>query len=223
MTTTSDRPLRGLIHAHTWHSFDSLLVPAAYLWYARRAHLDFLAITDHNSLAGARAVAASNRDPDLEIVLGAEYATERHDVIGLFLTEEVISRVFEEVIAEIHAQGGIAILPHPYRGRDSDTDRILAVDLVESFNARSSADANAAALADATRLRRGALAGADIHTTWELMHNGTLVTLQGTGPLRKRLIDGPRVLETKPAPRMVRRYSQIIKRARARIGLPGHA
>ena len=217
------KELRGLVHAHTWHSFDCLLSPAAYLAYARRARLDFLAITDHNTLAGARAVAAGNRDTRLEVVVGAEYATDRGDVIGLFLTDEVISRRFDEVIREIRAQGGLALLPHPLRGRDGDPRRIAAVDLVEVFNARSSREANASAQADAERLGIPQLAGADIHTTWELVRNGTLITLGGSGPLRERLVHAPRTLSTRTTARNLRRYSQIVKRIRARVGLAGHA
>jgi hypothetical protein len=218
-----DRPLRGLVHAHTWHSFDSLLAPAAYLAYARRARLDFLAITDHNTLDGARELARLGRGHRVEIVIGAEYATDRGDVIGLFLTDDIASRRFDEVIAEIRAQGGLALLPHPYRGRDSDPERVAAVDLVETFNARSSADANASALADAERLGVPQVAGSDIHTAWELLRNGTLVTLTGTGSLRDRLLHAPRDLSTRSTARNVRRYSQVVKRIRARIGLGGHA
>ena len=220
---SAERPLRGLIHVHTWHSFDSLLSPAAYLAYARRARLDFLAITDHNTLAGAREVARLNRDHRLEVVIGAEYATDRGDVIGLFLTDEVVSRRFDGVIAEIRAQGGLAVLPHPYRGRDTDPDRIAAVDLVEVFNARSGAEANASALAAAERLGVAQLAGADVHTAWELLRNGTLVRLDGSGPLRQQLLGAPRSLSTRATPRTLRRYSQVVKRIRARIGLGGHA
>lgn len=215
--------LRGLVHVHTWHSFDCLLAPAAYLAYARRASLDFIAVTDHNTLAGARAMAALNRDSRLEVVIGAEYATDRGDVIGLFLTDDVVARRFDAVIDEIHAQGGLALLPHPYRGRDTDPARIAQVDLVEVFNARSAAEANAAALADAERLATPQLAGADIHTTWELLRNGTLVTLGGSGTLRERLVAAPRQLATRPTARLFRRYSQVVKRVRARIGLGGHA
>lgn len=215
--------LRGLVHVHTWHSFDSLLAPAAYLAYARRARLDFVAVTDHNTLAGSRALAALNRDPGLEVVIGAEYATDRGDVIGLFLTDEVVSRRFDAVIAEIRAQGGLALLPHPYRGRDSDPERIAAVDVVEVFNARSSAEANASAAADAERLGVPGIAGADIHTTWELVRNGTLVALGGEGSLRERLVAAPRRLSTRATARTLRRYSQVVKRIRARVGLGGHA
>lgn len=217
------RPLRGLLHVHTWHSFDCLLAPAVYLAYARRTKLDFLAITDHNTLRGAQEVAAMSRDHRLEVVIGAEYATDRGDVIGLFLTDEVVSRRFDEVIAEIRAQGGLAVLPHPYRGRHSDPARTEAVDLIEVFNARSSPEDNASAAADAERFGVPAVAGADVHTTPELLRNGTLITLHGSGDLRHRLLHAPRDLSTRPTSRTLRRYSQVVKRIRGRIGLGGHA
>lgn len=215
--------LRGLMHVHTHHSFDSLLSPLAYLAYARRARLDFLCITDHNTLAGSMAAARRNRDPGLEVVIGAEYVTDLGDVVGLFLREEVQSRRFAEVVDEIHAQGGLALLPHPYRGHAVDDALYAAVDLVEVFNARSSADANAHARADAERLGTAQCVGADIHTTWELLRNDTLVTLAGDGDLRQRLLVAPRSFSTRSTSRTLRRYSQVIKRIRRRVGFPGRA
>lgn len=214
---------RGLFHVHTWHSFDGLLPPWAYLAHARRAGLDFLCVTDHNTLAGARAVAAANRDPSLEVVIGAEYATERADVIGLFLREEVSSRRFDEVVSEIHAQGGLAVLPHPFRHRAGvlDDEIFAAVDAVEVFNARSSVDENALALAAAVRHDKPQLAGPDAHTLWELLRGGTLVTLEGDQPLREALLSAPRSFSTRRTSRNVRRYSQVVKRLRRRLRLPG--
>jgi predicted metal-dependent phosphoesterase TrpH len=214
---------RGLFHVHTWHSFDGLLPPWSYLAHARRAGLDFLCVTDHNTLAGARAVAVANRDPGLEVVIGAEYATERADVIGLFLREEVRSRRFEEVIAEIHAQGGLAVLPHPFRHRAGAVDEeiLAAVDAVEVFNARSSADENALALSAAERHAKPQLVGPDAHTLWELLRGGTLVTLEGEQPLREALLSAPRSFSTRLTSRNVRRYSQVVKRVRRRLRLPG--
>ncbi|MDP9244245.1 MAG: PHP domain-containing protein [Chloroflexota bacterium] len=214
--------LRGLLHVHTWHSFDSLLPPAAYLAYARRSRLDFLCVTDHNTLAGSLEVARRNTDPRLEVVIGAEYATDRGDLIGLFLREEVRSRRFADAAAEIHAQGGLALLPHPYRGRVTDPSRYETVDLIEVFNARSSDASNAAARADAERLKKPVTAGADIHTAWELVRDGTLVELCGEGPLRERLLVAPRQLATRPSHRNLRRYSQLVKRVRSRAGFDGH-
>ncbi|HET6379498.1 MAG TPA: PHP domain-containing protein [candidate division Zixibacteria bacterium] len=214
---------RGLFHLHTWHSFDGLLPPWAYLAHARRARLDFLCVTDHNTLAGALTVAAANHDPRLEVVIGAEYATERADLIGLFLTEEVRSRRFHEAVGEIHAQGGIAVLPHPYRHRGDalDEELVAAVDAVEVFNARSSEVENGRALDVARRHGKPELAGADAHTLWELLRGGTLIELEGDAPLREALLSAPRTFTTRRTARTVRRYSQVVKRVRQRLGLPG--
>ena len=75
----------------------------------------------------------------------------------------------------------------------------------------------------AERLGVTQLAGADVHTAWELLRNGTLVRLDGSGPLRQQLLGSPRSLSTRATPRTLRRYSQVVKRIRARIGLGGHA
>lgn len=214
---------RGLFHVHSWHSFDGLLPPWAYLAHARRARLDFLCVTDHNTLAGARAVAAANRDPRLEVVIGAEYATDRADVIGLFLREEVRSRRFGEAVAEIQAQGGIAVLPHPFRHRGEalDEELVAAVDAVEVFNARSGARENALAAEAARRHGKPELAGSDAHTLWELLRGGTLVELEGDAPLREALLSAPRTFSTRLTARSVRRYSQVVKRVRRRLGAGG--
>ncbi len=218
------RRLRGLVHAHTWRSFDSILPAGAYLSLARRAGLDFVCVTDHNTLAGSLELARRNRDPRLEIVIGAEYATERADILGLFLHQEVLSRRFAEVVADIHAQGGLVVLPHPYRHTKGDPTLYPHVDAIEVFNSRSSDAENERALADAVALGLPQLAGADTHTAWELLRGGTLVTLDApddTTSLRDLLLSAPRTLETRRTHRNLRRYSQVIKRIRRRAGLPG--
>ena len=212
---------RGLVHVHTSHSFDSLLPARAYLAYARRLRLDFLCITDHNTLLGAREVLRLNGGHPLEVVVGAEYATERGDVVGLFLTDDIAERRFDDVVAAIRAQGGLALLPHPYRGHQVDDDLYRAVDLVEVFNSRSSREANAIALADARRLGLRQIAGADIHTFYELLRNRTLVTVDDEGPLREALTRECMTMQTTSTSRQVRRYSQVVKRVRRRLGFPG--
>ena len=213
---------RGVIHVHTSHSFDSILPARAYLAYARWLKLDFICIADHNTLKGARAVERMNGNNSLEVVIGAEYATERGDVVGLFLTEDVEARTFDEVVASIHAQGGLALLPHPYRGHKVDETLYQNVDLVEVFNSRSSRDANAVALADAARLGLRGVAGADTHTVYELLRNRSIVTVEGEGSLRDAMAAGTLTFRTTYTPRNIRRYSQVIKRVRRRLGKPGY-
>jgi predicted metal-dependent phosphoesterase TrpH len=214
--------MRGLLHAHSYHSFDSLLPPAAYLAYAAWHKLDFLCITDHNTLAGSLAAARLNRNPRLQVIIGAEYATDRGDLIGLFLQEDIVERRCEQVIAAIHAQGGLVVLPHPYRSHQLDDSLWSAVDVVEVFNARSSAVSNQHALAQAQSRGKPQSVGADIHTLWELARAATLMRLGGDEDLRTALVDAPRSFVTRPTSRHIPRYSQMVKRLRRRTGFPGH-
>lgn len=212
---------RGLIHAHSSYSFDSLLPPQAYLWYAQRRGFDFLCLTDHNTIEGSLSIARRNRKRDLEIVVGAEYATDRGDLIGLFLSEEVQSRNWETAIDEIHRQGGLALLPHPRRGHKLDDEAWRGLDLVEAFNARSFPDVNRAGLEDAERHGLPQVVGTDCHTAWELLRGGTLVTLDGEGDLRAQLLGGPRSFETRTSSYNMTRYSRVVKGMRRRLGFPG--
>lgn len=213
--------MRGLVHCHTYYSFDSLLPPSVYVWYANRCRLDFLCVTDHNTLAGARAAARLNRNPRLQIVIGAEYTTDQGDIIGLFLHDEIRERACQAVIEGIHAQGGLAILPHPYRGHQLDDQVWAAVDLVEIFNARTSAVGNRRAQEESKSRRKRELVGADTHTLVELMRNQTCVSFEDDGDLKECLLQGPRSFSTRSSPRVLRRYSQIVKRVRRRVGLAG--
>jgi predicted metal-dependent phosphoesterase TrpH len=209
------------MHVHSSHSFDSILPPRAYLMYAQRRHLDFVCLTDHNTIAGAQELARLNHDPHLQVVVGAEYATDRGDVIGLFLEREIKERSWTAVVAEIRAQGGLVLMPHPYRNHRLDEAIWDDVDMVEVFNARSSKEANAAALEQATGRGKPAFVGSDGHTAWEILRGATLVELEGDGELRQMLLEAPRSFVTRESSPRLTWYSQRVKRVRRRLGHPG--
>jgi predicted metal-dependent phosphoesterase TrpH len=195
----------------------------AYLAYARRRRLDFLCLTDHNTIRGAVEIARANRDPGLEVVIGAEFATELGDLIGLFLREEIASRTWDGVVGEIRRQGGLVLLPHPHRHHTLTPSEWASVDLVEVFNARSTEASNQASMDDAVRYGIAQTVGADTHTIWELVRDGTTISLEGSGDLRQRLLEGPRSFTTRSSSRNLNRYSRVVKSVRRRAGLPGHA
>jgi predicted metal-dependent phosphoesterase TrpH len=116
---------RADLHLHTDFS-DGLHSPRQVVQAASQAGLQFIAVTDHDTMEGAiRAREYSLRRTDLgvEVVLGEEVSTLNGHVIGLFLREFVPARLTAQRTVElIHRQGGIAILAHPfhiYTGRDS--------------------------------------------------------------------------------------------------------
>jgi len=116
--------LVGVIHVHHAPSHDSSAPFEAVLAAADQAGLDFVVLTDHADVAvpsplpgvehaGVR-VAPSGRP--ILVLVGAELATEDGHLLALQVDHAVpaLGRPGRDVIAEIHAQGGFAVVPHPF-------------------------------------------------------------------------------------------------------------
>ena len=73
-------------HCHTIFSKDSLTRPAALVEACRRRGIDRVIVTDHNSIAGARAAQAI--DPE-RVIVGEEIMTTRGEMLAAFVTEEI--------------------------------------------------------------------------------------------------------------------------------------
>src|SRR5689334_20598456 len=78
--------LRVEFHSHTLASKDSLTPPADLIDAARRKGIDRLIITDHNTIAGARA--AQVLDSEL-VIVGEEIMTTRGEILAAYVIEEV--------------------------------------------------------------------------------------------------------------------------------------
>ena len=172
------RPSRGDrwsvdLHMHTWHSNDCLSDPADVVATARRRGLDRIAVTDHDEIQGA--FEANRLAPDL-VIVGEEVRTaEGLDLIGLFLDRHIVpGQSFRDVADEVHAQGGVVYLPHPFdrwRGGDEEffSSVIDCVDVVEVFNARvHDVERNERARQWAGRHGLPIGAGSDAHTLGEI-------------------------------------------------------
>jgi predicted metal-dependent phosphoesterase TrpH len=159
--------LTGVFHIHTAYSFDANVSPRRMTRQLSKLGFDFAAITDHETIRGA--VEAQRVAPEgLTIIIGAEYCTEKGDIVGLFLSKEVESRKSEDVISEIKGQGGIVVLPHPFKSHNLDEELIRAVDLIEVHNSRTDALRNSKALALAEEYGKHGIAGSDAHFLGEL-------------------------------------------------------
>lgn len=116
-------PARGWgiaeLHAHTSAS-DGVPSPGALVQRADELGLDVLAVTDHDTIDGARRARdiAAGTNARVEIIVGMEVTTRRQDhVVGLFLEHPVpIFRPLVETVEAIQAQGGLAIVAHPFLG-----------------------------------------------------------------------------------------------------------
>ncbi len=165
--------MRVDLHLHTKGSRDCLTEPEAVLARARALGYGRIAITDHDRLGVALAMAA--RHPE-HVIAGEEVRTaEGVDVIGLYLTTEIPRGTpARETIERIRFQGGIAYLPHPYAAGKGGGGRLAdelapLCDVVEVFNARlHSTVLNQRAEDLARRFGKLRGAGSDAHTLGEI-------------------------------------------------------
>ncbi|MEM2899900.1 MAG: PHP domain-containing protein, partial [Thermoplasmata archaeon] len=125
-------------HIHSGYSFDALMKPEKIIRIAKKKKLDGVAITDHNTIKGSIEAAKMTKNQDFIVISGTEIATDYGDIIGLYIDEEIRARRCLEVIDEIHTQGGLVVLPHPYKGHILNDEVLSRIDLIEVFNGRCS-------------------------------------------------------------------------------------
>ena len=179
--------IRVDLHVHTCFSEDCVTDLEAVVGACRRAGLGAVAVTDHNTVEGAHALAQVAPFP---VIVGEEIKTTDGEIIGLFLSESVPRGLSPgETIGAIRAQGGVVYVPHPLDrvrrsplGLDSLTAILHEVDALEIFNARVTLQGDnrrARLLAEAHGLPGGA--GSDAHTAREI----------GRAYVQMPLFDGP--------------------------------
>lgn len=161
------------LHMHTSFSRDCRVPPETVAATCQKRGLGAIAVTDHNTIAGALAV---QKIASFPVIIGEEIKTSRGEIIGLFLKEE-IPRGLEprETIARIRDQGGIVGVPHPMDRLRRSVLRfgslmeiIDEVDYLEVLNSRviiPQDNKNAWALAQARKIPMSA--GSDAHTVYE--------------------------------------------------------
>lgn len=156
------------LHTHSVASRDGSLTLAHYRRMLESHRLDYIAITDHNTISFAL---KAQKALGNSIIVGEEVTTAEGEVIGLFLTDSVPAGLsLAEAVTRIKAQGGLVYVPHPFeRVRSGVSAAALeaiasSVDIVETHNGRAVFE-NRGKLADAwatTRKLCGA-ASSDSH------------------------------------------------------------
>lgn len=180
------------LHTHTKYSSDGIIEPEKLVKTAIKRGLSGIAITDHDTLKGSLRAKEYETD-DLEVIVGSEISTERGEVIGLFLSDEIRSHIFQEVVEEIKEQGGITVLPHPFdgirrNGINPGKKDIKSVDCVETFNSRclrQKYNNKAIQFANANGLTM--VAGSDAHFASEIGNAGIITCEEN---VREALIKG---------------------------------
>jgi predicted metal-dependent phosphoesterase TrpH len=104
------------IHIHTRHSDGMATVEQVLEFVENETDLDLIAITDHDMFDGADEARnlAARRRYRFQVLTGCEITTIEGHLLALGIDAPVRSlQPLDKTIAQIHAQGGVAIAPHP--------------------------------------------------------------------------------------------------------------
>jgi hypothetical protein len=161
------------LHSHTKWSKDCLTEFEEIIRVCQQRGIDRIAITDHNTAAGA--LAMQKIAPEL-VIVGEEIMTPQGEILAYFMQESVPAGLSpQETIRRLRDQGAVISISHPFdrlrKGawREEDLLRIIdQVDAIEIYNARCIFPSdNARALKFAQEHHLRGTAGSDGHTRIE--------------------------------------------------------
>lgn len=138
------------LHVHSLYSPDGGVTPEQVERKLKSGQLDYIAITDHNTIQGATIIQQKLGELGSRIIVGSEIMTTQGEIIGLYLTDEIAPhQTPEQTISAIKEQGGVVYIPHPFETGRSGLPLKTIEDLVgelvidpynvifETFNGRA--------------------------------------------------------------------------------------
>jgi len=175
------------LHVHTNFSKDGESSVEAILRAAEVAGLDVIAITDHDSVDGAKK--ALTCETSVLVIPGIEVTTKQGHLIVLGVTEVIPAGLDVVDTVEIaRKMGALLILPHPYHVWRHGVARrkkigMAVVDAIETFNSRYIVgSANRKAARVAKRIGKPCVAGSDAHHARFVGFGRTCVDAEKTVP-----------------------------------------
>ncbi len=164
------------LHVHSERSPDGRMTLEEIVSLAKAKGLNGAAVCDHDLV-----LPDAPGFGDFLLIPGVEVSTQFGHLLGLFVAEPVETRDFFQAVEAIHAQGGLAVLAHPFEHSRDGSRLAPAVPLLDGIEVQNSRadrkinDANnlAASFAQVCRLRP--FGGSDAHCPQELGNSFTTV------------------------------------------------
>ena len=207
-------------HCHTWFSKDSLTSPEKLVNTCRRKGIDRVIVTDHNTIAGARA--AQRTDSEL-VIIGEEIMTTRGEILAAFVTEEIpAGSTPRETIKRLREQNAFISVSHPFDEmrnggwEENDLLEILPlVDAIEIFNSRCMRPVfNQRAMEFAKKNNIVGTVGSDAHAAFELGRSLVLLEpFDGPDEMRNVILNAQYQMSWSPPwVHLTSRYATLRKR-----------
>jgi predicted metal-dependent phosphoesterase TrpH len=206
-------------HCHTIFSKDSLTRPSDLVKTCRHKGIDRVLVTDHNTIAGARAAQAI--DPEL-VSVGEEIATTHGEILAAFVRVEIPKGLTpQETIRRLKDQEAFISVSHPFdrwrsgHWREEDLLEIVPeVDAIEVYNSRCMLPQfNEEARQFAERHHLAGTVGSDAHAAFELGNSLMEVEpFEDAEGLRRVIRKGvPHVRRAPAWARLISRYAVFYK------------
>ena len=165
---------RAITHIHTCHSFDCTVTPSKIVDKARKFNIDYLLVTDHDTVAGSieAAAYAQKMGYDMLIPIAAEFTTNIGDIIAAGVQPDFQKQNDHIALCkQAKEQGAYIIMPHPYKGHRLEKVDFNLIDCIEVYNSRCTIQENLQALDLAYRLNKPMVYGSDAHTLADLCNS----------------------------------------------------
>lgn len=156
---------KGIFHFHSNYSYDGLISIERILKEIEILNLDFIILTDHNSIEGALELRkrCKIRFTNVEVLIAAEYYTSVGDIIVVGIEKPIQDMRYEHFLKEVKENNGLLILPHPYDGHKNIELVAADMDAIEVFNGRSTKSNNLKSLELAKNFRKPFIWSSDAH------------------------------------------------------------
>ena len=195
------------LHCHTKYSYDASSDIEKIIVYAKSVGIDGIAVTDHENTKGWPEAIELGKKHNFLIILGEEIKTNKGDVLGLFLKQQIDGYKKDPrwVMEEIKNQGGLVIIPHPFHGSEGFKDNITKyldlVDGIEVFNGRKPGTSpDTKAMEFAKQYNLGMIAGGDSHYYKGVGYTYTEFNGNTTEELKQAILNKQTKINGKKAP-----------------------
>lgn len=172
MTTRID------LHNHSFYSEDSCADPEESIERAISLGLNGIAFTEHNSFEASEPIELVKRKFEGMIMVfrGAEYTAMEGHVLVFGIKRDILDLVgphapIKEFIKAANEEGGVAVIPHPFREWSllkADIKTLEGVAAIEAYNGHNNELENLRALDAAHRLFLPTTGGSDSHSVNEI-------------------------------------------------------
>lgn len=185
--TDRTRTLRVDPHLHTDASDDGHTAPEELLEQAAEVGLDAVAVTDHDTVAGAETVVRRSSEFDVVAILGCEVSTADGHLLAIGVDRAPEPGLpLPETARRVRAMGGLSIVPHPFQRSRHGAGKaaIDDVDGIEVYNAHTLTSLrNAQAARFASREGYPPFGGSDAHRPAEIGRAATEIRLPVSAPV----------------------------------------